>query len=86
MTRDIEDKLEAIGLNVTVHIGWSNMTVAPNGHIISLDNGHMWFSIGGVQFDSVKLYPVLDSFDSKYQYSTLDFNDYSDFLVYSESL
>jgi len=51
MSRDIEDTLELFNIDVTIHVGWKNEST----------KGHMWFSIYGVEFDSITLLPLPES-------------------------
>lgn len=67
MSRDIEDTLEAVNINVIIHVGYINASC-----------GHMWIEIFGIEFDSVGLMPK--SYDLKYNKWHITYNDYEDWV------
>lgn len=71
MSRDLEDALEFIGIDVQLVCGYNQ-----DG------NGHLWLSIYGVEFDSVWLLPLPNRED--YPMWQEIFEDYSELEVLNE--
>jgi len=70
MSRDIEDKLESLGIQVIIITGMNITDTSADGH--------MWISICGVQFDSVTMLPCCNS--EVFNYNVQYFNDYAETL------
>jgi len=72
MSRDLENILEGqLGIDTQIIVAWNSDYSA----------GHMWIRIGGVDIDSVSLIPYILTLE--YTENTLIFNNYSDWLEYS---
>ena len=72
MTRDLEQILESIGLDVKIMSGYSP----------AKQEGHIWIKVYGIEIDSVWLLPVKNS--DIYNYNLHEFDSYSDFTSFCE--
>lgn len=67
MSRDIEDFLESLGIDVLIRVGYVNDSC-----------GHMWVEVFGIEFDSVDLRLRQNSI--KYNKWQRTYNDYKEWV------
>ena len=68
MSRDKEGRLESLGFDVKIIVGWDE----------NHTKGHCWIKIGYISLDSIFGIPLFNSY--RYPYDLEEFDDYKNYL------